>query len=171
MNLLHRLEQLRFDRPAYQVDSGSGEEREIDLPSREEQEKRDKKVARATEKYLTDLFREKFQDRYKNWISLLTYAEFQQVVFDLIKGLKDQQNLPPNVNPDYIEYGTWSGGGSPRSTLALGTDGKNFKVVTQDEPHVRVYVKVIPGQPEVIEDGQRSKYQHCVRVMLAKNDL
>ena len=170
MKLLNRLEQLRPNRPAYQVIGESGGEQKTNILSRAEQEKRDKKIAKAIEKYLIDLFKEKLHNRYKNWISLLTYTEFQQVVIDVINGLKQQTGLPPDVDPDYIEYGVWGGGGSPRSTMALGTNGRNFKVETQDAPHVRVYVEAIQGQPEVIENGPRLKYFHCVRVMIAKND-
>lgn len=100
----------------------------------------------------------------------MTYVDFQQLVIDVLNGLKQQPGLPPDVDPDYIEYGVWGGGGSPRSTMALGTNGRNFKVETQDAPHVRVYVEAIQGQPEVIENGPRLKYFHCVRVMIAKND-
>ncbi len=162
MNILRRLEALTSGSPAYQVAGEVVDERKMNQNSRAEQEKRDKKIAKATESYVIGLLKEKLDIRYKNLIELMTYEEFKQLVVDLITGLKDQRGLPPDVNPDYIEYGTWSGGGSPRSTLALGTDGKNFKVETKDEPHVRVYVKVIPGQPDVIENGPRSRFNHCV---------
>lgn len=60
INLLNRLEQLRPNRPAYQVIGESGGEQKTDILSRAEQEKEDEKIAKATERYLIDFFKDKF---------------------------------------------------------------------------------------------------------------